>query len=173
MTRTHKGPPALYVGAATILVVMSIGAVTWWQRSLDTPAQDTVVDEPVVEVRMAPRPANLNDFRPDIAARIRDLLARVGRRPSDAAAWHQLAVLYDAHQLYPVAKLAYERSVELDESAARSWYGLAFVRRELGDLEGACAAVDRVRTLAPDYTPAHCRAGFWQLDLGNLDASEE
>ena len=42
-TRTHKGRWALYVGAVIALVVVSIGAATWWRVSHDRPIENTDV----------------------------------------------------------------------------------------------------------------------------------
>ena len=164
-------PRALFGATLAAVAVASIGAAWWW-AGRGEPPQDTPFTDPVVRAPKPPLPPNLDDFRPGMAATIRRVLVKVSASPDDAAAWRELAVLYDAHHLYELAEQGYERAVQLDESAARSWYGLAYVRGELGDLEGACAAMDHVRSLHEDLIPAHFLVGLWQLELGDLEAAE-
>lgn len=164
-------PRALFGAALAAVAVVSIGAAWWWAGRREPP-QDTPFTDPVVKAPKPPLPSNLDDFRPRTAATIRRVWVQVNASPDDAAAWRELAVLYDAHHLYELAEQVYERAVQLDESAARCWYGLACVRGELGDLEGACEAMDHVRSLHEDLIPAHFRVGLWQLELGDLEAAE-
>ncbi len=164
-------PRALFGATLAAVVVVSIGAAWWWAGRREPP-QDTPFTAPEVKAPKPPLPHNLDDFRPEMAATIRRMWVKVNVSPDDASGWRELAVLYDAHHLYELAEQVYERAVQLDESAARCWYGLACVRGEMGDLEGACAAMDHVRSLHEDSIPAHFRVGLWRLELGDLEAAE-
>lgn len=164
-------PRALFAVMLAAVAVVSIGAAWWWAGRREPPP-DTSLTDPVVKALKPPYPSNLDDFRPGMAATIRRMLVKVNASLDDAVVWRELAVLYDAHHLYELAEQVYERAVQLDTSAARSWYGLAYVRGVLGDLEGACAAMDHVRSLHEDSIQAHFRVGLWKMELGDLEAAE-
>lgn len=164
-------PRALFGATLAAVAVVSIGAAWWWAGRREPPPYTPFTD-PVVKAPKPPLPHNLDDFRPEMAATIRRVWVKVNASPDDASAWRELAVLYDAHHFYGLAEQVYERAVDLDESAARCWYGLACVRGELGDLEGACAAMDHVRSLYENSIPAHFRVGLWRLELGDLESAE-
>jgi superkiller protein 3 len=155
--------------AAGVMLVW--GAVEWY-RHRAAPVEGTGPVPSGQVARKIPVPANLSGFHPHIARLVRTALAKVSSEPDDAAAWQELAVVYDSHHFYDLARQCYERAVELNPRAERCWYSLAFVRAELGDLAGACAAMEQARLLAPNYAPAHWRVGLWKLDLGELAAAE-
>ena len=132
-------PRALFGATLAAVAVVSIGAAWWWAGRRES-LQDTPFTDLVVKAPKPPLPSNLDDFRPRTAATIRRVWVKVRANPDDAAAWCEMAVLYDAHHLFELAEQVYERAVQLDASVARCWYGLAYVRGELGDLE-ACIPV--------------------------------
>ena len=165
-----RGVLRLSLAAAVAAIVFVAGV------SCSSERKPTLEDPPAAHSTLPPLalpiPTNIDDFHPKIAGPIREALAELRSNSDSAAAWQNLAVVYDAQHYYSLAERCYERAVELDATNVRSWYNLAFVRGELADMDGACAAMSRATRLNADYVPAHWRIGLWKLDLGDLDAAE-
>ncbi len=119
-----------------------------------------------------PAPDDMESMDPEIAAAVSGALDEVRAGPADAARWRRLALVYDGNDLHDLARRCYERAVELVPSDKRSWYDLALMRAEVGDIAGAMSAVQRVIAIDPFYAPAHWRLGFWLLEEGDAAGAE-
>jgi tetratricopeptide (TPR) repeat protein len=119
-----------------------------------------------------PRPVHPEGLEPETAALIEQASRAVERDPREARAWMELAIVYEAAELWPLAEECYLRGLERRDDLAQPWYHLALVREARGDDPGAIEALRRAAFLRPDFGPAHWRAGFLHLDRGRLDEAE-
>jgi tetratricopeptide (TPR) repeat protein len=119
-----------------------------------------------------PPTADLTQADPEVAALILARVRDVEASPSDGMARGRLAQAYDANGFTAAAVEAYEQTTSLAPDNPRWLYHGACVRSELGDIEGALAAMDESIRRSARYGPAHWRRGQWLLDLGRLDEAE-
>jgi len=105
---------------------------------------------------------------PELVQAVSEARARVSAAPRDRAANLELAQVLDANELDAAAEEVWLRVTELDTSDAHGWYHLARVRERRGDSANALQALERALALAPDYAPAHARAGRLWLESGKL-----
>jgi tetratricopeptide (TPR) repeat protein len=120
-----------------------------------------------------PLPGDLPGADPAFARLIADARADVLADRRDPDRWTRLGMILEANDLYEPARTSYEQSVALRDSDGRTWYHLALVRQQLGDMPGALAAMRRAAAAAPGYAPAHWRSGLWCLEIGALDEADE
>lgn len=109
---------------------------------------------------------------PELVEAVCAARAAVSAAPRDRDANLALAQVLDANELDALAEEVWLRVTELDASDARAWYHLARVRERRGESVPALEALERVLALAPDYAPAHARAGRLWLESGRLAEAE-
>jgi tetratricopeptide (TPR) repeat protein len=105
---------------------------------------------------------------PALAARIGTVLGEIRAAPDAPELRVQLGMVYAANALPRSAREALE-PVAGRVGGPRAWYHLARAAAELGDMEAALRALERVAREAPRYVPAHVQAGFWLLDAQRDD----
>src|SRR5262245_50207936 len=109
---------------------------------------------------------------PELVEAVGEARAAVSAAPRDRDANRALAQVLDANELDALAEEVWLRVTELDANDARAWYHLARVRERRGESAPALEALERALALAPDYAPAHARAGRLLLESGLLDEAE-
>jgi tetratricopeptide (TPR) repeat protein len=112
-----------------------------------------------------PEPRLSGEVDPGCVARIRDAVAAVRADRSARERWIELAMVYQAHGLYALARPCYETALSMNDDDAVAWYHLATIRAHDGDVAGAIEAVRRSIAVDGTYAPAHRRLGEWLLDL--------
>ncbi len=117
-----------------------------------------------------PQPAEWSALAPEAASAVRAALDHVKVGSDEPKSWLQLARLYHAHGLEPLAIPCYEVAIDLGAGGdqARAWHLLGIALARGGEYERALAASDHAANEA-SYAPACWRAGFWLLDLGRPD----
>ena len=123
-------------------------------------------------VRAPPLPANLAEFDPRAAARIREAVAKVDAERGDARAWADLGTLYFSEHLKEPALECLAVAERLDPREPKWPYRAAIVQAQNGALEEAGAAMQRSIALEPNYAPSHARSGNYRFGLGDLDGAE-
>lgn len=119
-----------------------------------------------------PIPGDLDVLDPMVAKRIEETLEACSADPDSSDRWLELGMIYQAHEMTPLAVEAYTRSRELDVSNPRTWYLLAVAEDELGNLETAIDLLIGVSRLDPTYAPAWWRRGNWLAELGRTAEAE-
>ena len=119
----------------------------------------------------APLPKGVASADPVIREAIETAWATTHASPSSAEAWLQLALLLDGNGFDTSAATAWTTMESLAPSDGRPPYFLALQAAEQGNWDAALERMQRVRTLAPNHSPAAWRAGFWLLDLGDAQAA--
>ncbi len=147
--------------AAVLLVVLgpTAAVVTWWR---------VTAPEPPIVSR-----ATTDDLDPLVERRIGQAVAAVRSRPRDAAAWAQLAMVYQAHRFTDEAEACYRQTLAFDATDAPGWYHLARSLARRGAYDEAVACIDRAIALEPAYPPLHWQRGDWLLELGRLDEAAD
>ncbi|MHC4992859.1 MAG: tetratricopeptide repeat protein, partial [Planctomycetota bacterium] len=119
-----------------------------------------------------PVPAGFAQLDPDTRRVIEHALAEVRRTPEQPRAWHELGLVYHAHQQLEPARTCYVRALELDDARAQVWYVHAALLHRTGKTREALTALERVIALEPTYPPAHWRLALWLLQEGRTDAAD-
>ncbi len=127
------------------------------------PATGGFVLVPVPEVA-------LTTLEPPLRARLEACVAVVRAAPDDTAAWGQLGMVYDAHDLGSEAVQCYERAAELAPDAAR-WPYLAGTVLDLTDKAGARKQFDAAEARGSQHPPLFVRRGLGKLQAGEVDAA--
>lgn len=118
-----------------------------------------------------PVPRDFSALDSTVAALISATVAEVDRDRGDADRWLKLGLVYEASELYDLAAMCYQQSVELDARRPRGWYHLALLHARDGELERAIEAAERARALDPSVVHVHWRLGMWRLEQGDLDSA--
>jgi len=113
-----------------------------------------------------PVPADLSQFDGELTRAIEQGVALARRASSSAAAWMELGMTYEAHNLHDYALPCYLQASELAPDDPKAWYRLGIAAGNEGDAGLALGSLERVVELAPDYAPARRRLARWYLDLG-------
>ena len=121
--------------------------------------------------RTLPTPSDLDEY--DVGVRIEILaeLERLGKSPSDPAAWARLGDLYLAHDRPALAIESYDASLALAPDLVRPRYLRAWAHHDQGELDAARADIERVIELDPDRTHPKWRAASWLVEAGELEAA--
>lgn len=138
-----------------LVVVAAVGGVLYWygggRRGPEPPAVPAdVSDPPIRRVLMAKRAAVLAN-------------------PLSVAAWAELAMAFDAHELWPEAQACYERAMALDPADARWPFLLGEVhnwRNKTDTKKDEAVKLYRLAAERSPPTPAH--AWTAALCLGDL-----
>lgn len=104
-------------------------------------------------------PDDWSQIEPELAERIRILGAAARDHPSDATAYGDLGILYEAHGLNNLARACYDRAATATADDPRWRYFWAALVHLSGDLEAAEPALREVIATAPSHAPAHERLG--------------
>ncbi len=124
-----------------------------------------------VEFGPPPEPADLEALDPAVAEWVWRGLETVNNNPTDKAAWLRLCQIYHANGIFEEAEACYLRAIAVEPQQAKLYFLLAQTRAELGDLEGALAAIDDSIEHFPHYAPAHARRGLWSMRTGDFEGA--
>jgi len=128
--------------------------------------------DPAQEVGPPPEPADLGTLDPLVADRVTDALLTARANIDDAEIRAQLAAVYDANGMYPLAETTWRQAIALKNTKARWWYHLGYRLADRGAWDEAHDALEQAALLVPRYPPLYWRRGFWHLEAGALDAAE-
>jgi len=132
-------------------------------KKADAPADGGLLLVPVPAVA-------LETFEPPLRARLDACVAAVRAAPNDAAAWGQLGMVYDAHDLAAEALQCYERAAALAPAAPR-WPYLAATVLDTTDKAGARRQYDAAEARGSQHPPLFVRRGLGMLQAGELDGA--
>lgn len=122
----------------------------------------------------APAPADLAQMEPDVRDAINTARGAVEADRGSAAAWRHLGMIYDAHSLWALARLAYEPSLKLAPNDGQTaYYYAAAIEMADAPIDEIVAAYQRAIVLTPNYGPAHLRLGDALMRAGrNIEARD-
>ena len=138
------------------------------ERDLDRP------DPELVEIELPP----LDDLEPELVKELQIAFGKLGREALDsdstrAAAFGELGMLCQAHQLRPTARRCYRNAEALNPSEFRWPYLIGQCERDDGKLNEAAGAFRRALAIRPDYLPALIQLAEVDLELGRHAPAEE
>ena len=111
------------------------------------------------------------DLDPAVAELLRPRLAALAERPDDARLQLEVGMIYDGNSLPSLAAEAYAVAARLDPTSMRALYHLGRKRLELGDVDGALAALEGCASSA---SPAVLGLlGDCRLDAGQLELARQ
>lgn len=148
--------------SVSLLVIASAVFLTGLWRYYHFSDIDPVVPEG--QFISLPVPRDLSMLEGALADRIRAHLQAVRARPGDPDAYGRLAMVYEAHAFFRLARQCYARAVSIDPSNPRWRYHWAVLLHKAGDSEAAEQAFRSVISSKPDYAPAHERLGLLLLE---------
>lgn len=118
-------------------------------------------------------PEHLEKLEPDVHKLVVAQIQRVQDAPRDAAAHAELGLAYEANELWPEARRAFETAVMLDPNNPHWRLHLANNTFDSGDAEGSTQMLASLIDQAPDLAPAQQRYGEAMLAAGRLDDAEK
>jgi tetratricopeptide (TPR) repeat protein len=138
----------------------SLGALAAVSLLMAAPAAWSLGDAPATIPKPAPGTAPGGAGGPGATAQTPDLQAKilynegidVLRRADNAAARADGAD--DAHTLYSLALVKFERAVRLDPKMHQAWNYLGYSHRKLGDYDASLEAYEQALALRPGYPEA-------------------
>lgn len=86
-----------------------------------------------------------------------------------ADAWHALAQTLRAAGRHDEAESAHLRTIALVPGHAPAWFALALVRQDRRDVEGAVAALEHLRQIAPPRAEVELNLGIVLQEAGRRD----
>jgi Flp pilus assembly protein TadD len=122
-------------------------------------------------VTLPPLPRNLTEQDADVARLIQAKYQRVQDDPDDPAAWGDLAMVYEANQLWNDARAAYAQAVARQPDNRLWRLHLAIAAQEVGDFAAALAELRTLAAAHPDFAPAQQRLADALLETGEWDAA--
>lgn len=142
---------------AALLVVTLIVAGAIMLRRDDSPAHAVPLDTALTwEIP----DSDTSIMEPQVAALLGDAREEVALRRRSGAAWGQLALLYDAHDMDELAEHCYRHAAYLSPGDVRWAYHLAVMRdKHQGETEEVVALFARAESLVADYPPLPYRLG--------------
>lgn len=101
-------------------------------------------------------------------------LAQVDASPDDADLRAELALVYEANQLWHEANLAWEQTLLMRGADGRGVevYHRALCARQAGEIEDATALLQRAVALTPELAAAHYKLAETHLEVGELAEAE-
>lgn len=141
-----------------IVVALVAAGVAAWQMS--RPAPEIAV------------PKDLASLEPQLRDHISEHLERARQRPRSAENHATLGLIYAVNGLWFEARQAFETAASLNPSNPLPAMYVGVSLQELGDLNDAIAAFQRVTVRFPDFAPAFYRLGYALLRGGRLDEAE-
>lgn len=145
----------------SVVIVAAAGAGVWWLRG-----RAPIVAEP-------PAPFAEVSLDPQILSQINLALKDVRTSPTNAGVRAKLAMVYHANGLTDLAVQTYRQAIDLDPRAAKTWYHLARLLADRGELDEALTCMNRSIILDETHAPSHWRRGFWLLDVNRVDEAQE
>ncbi|HYC77202.1 MAG TPA: tetratricopeptide repeat protein, partial [Planctomycetota bacterium] len=119
-----------------------------------------------------PLPETLQTLAPEIRTLIQDKRALAAERRGDVRAFVDYALAMHFNGLYQDSYRAFVRLAELDPKNPLPVHYQGHCHREMGDLDAAFDAYDRVANRHATFAPAWYERGRLNLDRGDLDAAE-
>ena len=116
-------------------------------------------------------PANLSQYDPNVITLVERQMSRIESDPHDAANYAELGMIYEANELWPSARNAYAKAVELQPVSTWWPFHLAVAMRNAGDLEGAMYLLQQLATSQPTLAPVQQRLGEALTEAGELAAA--
>jgi tetratricopeptide (TPR) repeat protein len=141
---------------ALILPLMVPVPLSCGTRGADRPAVELITTEGI---------------DPDVVALARRHAASVKLRPDDTSLRANLALVYEANDLWTEGVRAWEDALALDPSQPVWRYHYAICLQEHGDTAGSVAQLRQTVTEAPDFPAARHRLGEMLLDADDLDGA--
>ncbi|MFQ5705144.1 MAG: tetratricopeptide repeat protein [Gemmatimonadales bacterium] len=155
--RVLGGSRAAVVASAA--VVLLVGVILFLGLRRDVP------------VAAIPDP-DLSAVEPQVASKITALIGDVVQHPRSAAAWGELAMNLDVHNMADDAIRAYKQAYALDSHDVRWPYFCAVTMRSARSSE-SIEWFERAREISPDYAPLLVRYGQAMEDVGDLDGASK
>ncbi len=121
---------------------------------------------PVVFERMETLDPALTDL-------IVEHVALVRQAPRDASRHATLGIIYEANELWPEARQAFDIAFQLDRGEPLWAYHAALARWNCGDIEDAVHRLERLARTHDTFAPAIHRLGCALLEQGRLAAAEK
>jgi len=116
-------------------------------------------------------PANLSQYDPNVITLVERQMSQIESNPRDAANYAELGMIYEANELWPSARNAYAKAVELQPTSTWWPFHLAVARRNAGDLEGAMYLLQELAADQPTLAPVQQRLGEAFTEAGELAAA--
>lgn len=134
-------------------------------------AEDADIVRPALDI---PVPPGLERVGREVVSLLEDCTSQVRSNPQDGEAWLELAMAYQAHELFPEAIRCYEQLADLEpERPAFVHYNRATCLARMGQIEAAVEASKSAQSFDSTYPPIYWRRGIWLMDLSRLDAAED
>lgn len=137
------------------------------EERLEPAADSALTAETTVSAEVAV-PANLDRLDPLIIGLIERHVATARRRPADADAHGELALVYEANNLWPEAAASLENATRLAPDEKNWHFHLALARWETGDFERALELLEALTRRHPNFAPGWQRLGDAFLESGRL-----
>ncbi len=138
--------------------------------SPDAPAEEADNIRPALDI---PVPPGLERIGREVVSLLEECTAQVRGNPLDAEAWLELAMAYQAHELFPEAIRCYQQLAGLaPQRPAFVHYNRATCLARMGQIEAAVEASKLAQSFDSNYPPIYWRRGIWLMDLSRLDAAE-
>jgi tetratricopeptide (TPR) repeat protein len=119
-----------------------------------------------------PVPPNQDELDPRVLRRIAEARAKVEAAPTEASAWAELGMIFEAERLRASALACYEEAERRAPREPRWPYRRASTLAAQGRIEEASRALQAALALAPDHAPSHWKAGTYALELADVAAAE-
>jgi len=107
-----------------------------------------------------------------VAARLSEAIASVRGRPGDAAAWAELAELYQAHLFLAESLECYQHLAALRPLTAQELYRRSLALFQSGADEQAIDVAEQAARLDPHSPAIFWRRGLWLLQLGRIEEAQ-
>jgi tetratricopeptide (TPR) repeat protein len=159
--RRKRSRQVAIAGGVVAASVLAIAAAVYAFWPMFPPAPP----EPVL-------PTSLSDLEPDARQLVDEHVARVKAEPTSAERHAELALVYEANELWPAARDAFVIARELNPNAPLYRLHHARAVLEAGDSETYRQLLQELVQDEPQLAPAQQRWGQACLDTGDLIAAE-
>ncbi len=138
-------------------VLAAGGSVAWWRW-------DSVAD-PVL-------PESLESLERSLVQMINEHVAKVRQAPRSASARGQLALVYEANEMWPEAYASFDDAARLDSSTPLWSHHAAVAQYHYGQTDDAIRRWERLVRKHPGFAPSLHRLGYALLAQGRPDEAE-
>ncbi len=115
---------------------------------------------------------DLTGIEEQLTDKIQKLRKEVEKNPGSAAAWGNLAMILDIHDLKSEAIPCYKQAAALDPTDFRWSYFCAIILHEMGETE-SLDWFELSKSLNPDYIPIYVRYGQALFNFGQFEESSQ